>query len=189
MRNSGDVILDDFVKSPDRFKLYEEKGFRTPTGKVELLLSTAEKFKLSALPEFRGLPEDDDPQYPLILTSAKSRYYLHSSYRWIEKLRRLKPHAQVEMHPDTARQYGIAEGDDVVIETRYGKITQKARLTDAIDPRVLCADHGWWFPEGNPENQYDWDKANFNMLTSTQKLGREYETPNLKGMGCRIYLG
>jgi anaerobic selenocysteine-containing dehydrogenase len=176
-----------YLKGPDRFRLYEEKGFRTPTGKVELALSTAEKFKLSPLPEFRGLPEEDDPLYPLVLTSAKSRYYLHSSYRWIEKLRHLKPHAQVEMHPETARHYGIAEGDDVVIETRFGKITQKAQLTDAIDPRVVCADHGWWFPEGKPENQYDWDKANFNMLTSTQKLGREYGTPNLKGLGCKVY--
>jgi anaerobic selenocysteine-containing dehydrogenase len=178
-----------YLKGPDRFRLYEEKGFRTPTGKVELTLSTAEKFKLSPLPEYRGLPEEEDPEYPLVLTSAKNRYYLHSSYRWIEKLRLLKPHAQLEIHPETARHHGLAEGDDVVIETRHGKITQKAHLTDAIDPRVVCADHGWWFPEGNSENQYDWDKANFNMLTSTQKLGREYGTPNLKGIGCRIYRG
>ncbi len=176
-----------YLKGPDRFRQYEENGFRTPTGKVELMLSTAEKFKLSSLPEYKGLPEEDDTEYPLILTSAKSRYYLHSSYRWLEKLRKLRPHPQVEIHPATARQYYIQEGDDVVLETRYGKIIQKAHLTDTLDPRVLCAAHGWWFPEGNPETQYDWEKSNFNMLTSTQKLGREFGTPNLKGLGCRIY--
>ena len=176
-----------YLKGPDRFRQYEEKGFRTPTGKVELMLSTAEKFKLSPLPEYKGLPEDDDPEYPLILTSAKSRYYLHSSYRWLEKLRKLRPHPQVEIHPETARQYNIQEGDDVVIETPYGKISQKAHLTDTLHPRVLCAAHGWWFPEGNPETQYDWEKSNFNMLTSTKKLGREFGTPNLKGLGCRIH--
>ena len=88
-----------------------------------------------------------------------------------------------------ARQYGIATVDDVIIETRCGIITQKAHITDTMDPRVLCAAHGWWFPEGSPDNQYDWDKANFNMFTSTQKLGREYGTPNLKGLGCRISRG
>ncbi|MBA4398157.1 MAG: hypothetical protein C0394_12355, partial [Syntrophus sp. (in: bacteria)] len=87
-----------YLRGPDRFRKYEEKGFATPTGKVELMLSTAEKFRLSPLPEYHGLPEEDDPEYPLILTSAKSRYYLHSSYRWLEKLRKLRPHPQVEIH-------------------------------------------------------------------------------------------
>lgn len=175
-----------YLKGPDRFKLYEEKGFRTPTGKVELSLSTAEKFRLKSLPEFSGLPEDDDPNYPLILNSSKSRYYLHSSYRWLEKLRKLRPHPKVEIHPETAEKYGVKDGDEVIIETRNGKIVQIADLTDTVDPRIINASHGWWFPEGNPENQYDWDKSNLNMLTSTDKLGKEYGTPNLKGIGCRI---
>jgi len=175
-----------YLKGPDRFKLYEEKGFRTPTGKVELRLSTAEKFRLKPLPEFSGLPEDDDPEYPLLLTSSKSRYYLHSSYRWVEKLRKMRPHPKVEIHPETAGKYGIKDGDEVIIETRNGKITQIANLTDTVDPRIINASHGWWFPEESPESQYGWEKSNLNMLTSTEKLGKEYGTPNLKGIGCRI---
>ncbi len=175
-----------YLKGPDRFKLYEEKGFRTPTGKVELKLSTAEKFGLKPLPEFSGLPEDDDPEYPLLLTSSKSRYYLHSSYRWVEKLRKMRPHPKVEIHPETAGKYGIKDGDEVIIETRNGKITQIATLTDTVDPRIISASHGWWFPEDPPETQYGWEKSNLNMLTSAEKLGKEYGTPNLKGIGCRI---
>ncbi len=56
-----EFVAKGYLKGPDRFRLYEEKGFRTPTGKVELKLSTAEKFKLKPLPEFTGLPEEDDP--------------------------------------------------------------------------------------------------------------------------------
>jgi anaerobic selenocysteine-containing dehydrogenase len=175
-----------YLKGPDRFKLYEEKGFRTPTGKVELRLSTAEKFKLKPLPEYCGLPVEDDADYPLILTSSKSRYYLHSSYRWIEKLRKMRPQPLVEMHPDTAKQYGISDGDAVVIETKHGQIMQFAKFNDSLDRRVLNADHGWWYPEGAPETQFEWQKSNFNMLTSTKKLGKEYGTPNLKALGCRI---
>jgi len=175
-----------YLKGPDRFKSYEAKGFKTPTGKVELCLSTAEKFKLAPLPQYNGPPEADDHEFPFLLTSAKSRYFLHSSYRWLEKLRKLRPHPRLEIHPKTAQKSGISEGDEVVIETRYGRIVQVAHLTDGIDPRVLCAAHGWWFPEGKPETQYEWDKSNFNMLTSTSKLGREYGTPNLKGLPCRI---
>ncbi len=175
-----------YLKGPEKIKKYEEKGFATPTKKVELLLSTAEQFKLGPLPEFRGLPEEEDSQYPLVLTSAKSRYYLHSSYRWIERLRKLNPRPTVEIHPETAKKYDISEGDEVVIETKYGTIRQFAKLTDGVHPGVACAAHGWWFPEGNPEKQYDWDKSNFNMLTSVGKLGREYGTPNVKGLACRI---
>ena len=80
----SEFVDKGWLKGPNRFKLHEEKGFRTPTGKVELKLSTAEKFKLKPLPEFTGLPEQDAPEYPLILISAKSRYYLLSSYRWVE---------------------------------------------------------------------------------------------------------
>jgi anaerobic selenocysteine-containing dehydrogenase len=175
-----------YLKGPDRFMSYKEKGFKTPTGKVELALSTAEKFKLAALPRYMGLPEADEADYPLILTSAKSRYYLHSSYRWLEKLRKVRPLPRLEIHPETAQKYGISDRDEVVIETKYGRIIQSAHLTAGIDPRVVCADHGWWFPEGKPETQFDWVTSNFNMLTSTGKLGREYGTPNLKGIPCRI---
>ena len=175
-----------YLKGPERFRLYEEKGFRTPTGKVELRLSSAEKYGLPPLPCFEGLPEDDNPKYPLVLTSSKSRYYLHSSYRWLDRLREKRPDAKVEIHPDTAGQYGIAEGDTVLIETRFGEIRQVAHLTASVHPKVIHASYGWWFPEEDPRSQYEWRKSNFNMLTSAGNLGKEFGTPNLKAIGCRI---
>ena len=41
-------------------------------------------------------------------------------------------------------------------------------------------------PEGDPARQYDWGEANVNLLTSVEKLGREFGTPNLKGLPCRL---
>jgi len=174
-----------YLKGEDRFKKYEKKGFKTPSGKVELLLSKAEKLGVPPLPRFEGL-SGENPQYPLVLTSAKSPYYLHSSYRWVERLRKLSPEPLVEIHPETAQKYGIREGDPVDIETEHGRITQTARLSDRIHPGVVQAAYGWWFPEGRAEEQYEWQRANFNMLTTTDKLGKEFGTPNLKGLGCRI---
>jgi anaerobic selenocysteine-containing dehydrogenase len=175
-----------YLKGPDRFKLHEEKGFRTPTGKVELKLSTAEKFKLKPLPDFTALPEEDDPEYPLILISAKSRYYLLSSYRWVKRLREKRPHPIIEIHPETAAAHGISDGDNVVIRTKHGEITQVARVTDIVHPRVVSAALGWWFPEGDATQQFEWRKSNFNMLTSIGKLGKEFATPNIKNIPCRI---
>ncbi|MDH7478940.1 MAG: molybdopterin-dependent oxidoreductase [Syntrophomonadaceae bacterium] len=181
-----EFVARGYLKGPDRFRSYLEKGFRTPTGKVELRLSTAEKFKLKPLPEYAGRPEENDPEYPLILISCKSRHFLHSSYRWVERIRQKEPHPFVEIHPETAAAHGINDGDNVVIETRHGRIVQVARLTDSVLPQVICAAIGWWFPEGDASEQFEWRKSNFNMLTSIEKLGREFGTPNLKSLACRI---
>jgi anaerobic selenocysteine-containing dehydrogenase len=92
------------------------------------------------------------------------------------------------IHPQTAASHGIGDNDEVIIETRAGKITQVARLTETIDPRVIYAAHGWWFPEEKIEDLYGWQRSNFNMLTSTENLGQEFGTPNLKGINCKIRL-
>lgn len=175
-----------FLKGPDRFRSYEEQGFKTPTGKVELRLSTAEKFGLKPLPEFSGFPEKEDPERPLLLISAKNPYYLMSSYRWVPSLREKCPDPEVEIHPQTAHEYGITQGDEVTVETHWGQIVQKARVTDRVHPKVVSADLGWWFPEGDPKTQYDWYTSNLNMLTSIHALGKEFGTPNMKNIPCSI---
>ena len=175
-----------YLRGPERFRKYLSGGFKTPTGKVELTLSQAEKFGLSPLPQFTGLPCEEDPDYPLVLTSCKSRFYLHSSYRWLESLRKHRPHPKTEIHPETAAEHGISDGDDILIETIAGSITQVAHLTDRIHPRVVNAAYGWWFPEAGVECLFAWDKSNFNMLTTAERLGKAFGTPNLKGLGCRI---
>ena len=181
-----EFVARGYLKGADQFQKYLSAGFKTPTGKVELTLSNASKFNLPALPQFSGLPENEHEEFPLVLISSKSRFYLHSSYRWLKQLREKRPHPKVEIHPETAKKYNIKQGEAVIIETRQGSITQIAHLTEIIHPRVINAAYGWWFPEANPESQYDWKTSNFNMLTSMGTLGKAFGTPNLKGIGCRI---
>jgi anaerobic selenocysteine-containing dehydrogenase len=181
-----DFLEKGYLKGENRFQKYLEGGFKTSTGKVELLLTQAEKFGLPALPQFSGPPEEEDPGYPLVLTSCKSRYYLHSSYRWVERLRKHRPRPKTEIHPETAEKYGIRDGDEVIVETRNGSIVQVAHLTDSVHPRVVNSAYGWWFPEAAPDTLFGWEKSNFNILTSVEKPGKAFGTPNLKGIGCRI---
>ena len=179
-------VAKGFLKGADKFRKYEKSGFKTPTGKVELVLSRAERFHLPSMPGFDGLPEKPDPDYPLVLTSSKDPFYLHSSYRWIERLRKSSPEPMCEIHPETADAYGILDGDNVSIETIHGRIQQKAAVTSRIRPGVVSAAYGWWFPEKGKERQYDWESAGFNMLTTADNLGKAFGTPNLKGINCRI---
>jgi anaerobic selenocysteine-containing dehydrogenase len=175
-----------FLRGKAQFQKYMAAGFKTPSKKVELSLTRAAKLNLEPLPQLSGRPEKENKDFPLVLTSSKSRFFLHSSYRMLERLREKRPHPKVEIHSETAAQYGIKQGDEVIITTRHGEITQVAHVTDAIHPQVINAAYGWWFPEGKPESQFDWKTSNFNMLTSMETLGKEFGTPNLKGIGCSI---
>jgi len=37
-----------------------------------------------------------------------------------------------------------------------------------------------------PTFLYDWERSNYNMLASAERMGRAFGTPNLKGIGCRV---
>lgn len=174
------------LTGPVRFQKYLEKGFKTPSGKVELRLSQAEQFGLPALPQYDTKNHARDMDYPLLLTSAKSRYYLNSSYRWLEPLQKREPMPRAQIHPETAALYGIIDGDRICIETRSGDIMQTASLTRQVLPGVVYAAYGWWFCDQAPEDPRTWQTANYNMLTSGQNVGKAFGTPQLRAIPCRV---
>ena len=184
---------------PDVFKKYEIRGgFGTPTGKVELYSTILEKLGCDALPEFHEPKEspisrpDLAENYPLmLLTGGRFQPYFHSEYRQIESIRKRRPGPRVQVHPDTAKDLGIADGDWVWIETPRGKIRQKCVYFDGIDPRVIHAEHGWWFPELPGEEPWlggVWE-SNVNVLTDDDPLRCNQRSGGwpLKTALCRIY--
>ncbi len=129
-----------------RFRKYaEDGGFPTPSRRVEIWSETFRRHGQAPLPEFvEPAPADPDGRFPLILTSVKRAPYCHSQHRNLPALRRLAPEPSVEIHPDAAAARGIVDGDWVAIETAAASVRARARLTPALDPRVVAAEHGWW---------------------------------------------
>jgi anaerobic selenocysteine-containing dehydrogenase len=173
---------------------YLQNGFDTQSGKVELYSSRLKKWGFDPLPQYREPPESSRSspdlliQYPLTLTSAKSEPYRHSGGRQIPSLRALHRDPVVSINPDTARKLGIQDGDAVYVETRRGRIIQRAVLDEGLDPRVVVADYGWWFPERGPSELYGWAESNINILTSSEPpYNREMGSTNLRGLLCRVY--
>ncbi len=167
-------------------------GFRTPTGKVELYNTTLEKLGYDPLPSY--VEPNESPyatpelhrDYPLILsTGLRIPYFFHTQYRQVPWLRERQPYPLVQIHPDTARRLGIAEGDWVWIETPRGKIKQKAWLFAGIDPRVVIVQHSWWYPE-KPDGAL-WE-SNANILT-TSDLPCDPATgaTTFRALLCRVY--
>ena len=135
---------------PTAYRKHEDRGFRTPTGLVELYSQALAAHGQPALPTFAEPPlsprsrPDLAADYPLVLTCAKSLRYCESQHRQIAELRRAAPDPLVEVHPDTAAARGISAGDWVRISTPNGAVRARARLNAGLDPGVVCAQHGWW---------------------------------------------
>jgi anaerobic selenocysteine-containing dehydrogenase len=74
------------------------------------------------------------------------------------------------------------------IETKRGRIRQRARLTTGIDPRVIAAEHGWWFPE-KPAPEYGVWQSNVNLLTDNKPpYDPAMGTYQLRALLCRVAL-
>ncbi len=184
--NWESFVQQGYLAGQKAFRQYEKKGFSTPSGKVELALSINSLPGATVLPQYVRPEHETDDEFPLLLTSAKSPNYLHSSYRWVQSLRRREPLPIAQIHPDTAESLGIEAGQEVWIKTRYAKILQTVDVTENIQPGVVCAVHGWWFPEIGAHRLQSWQKSNLNMITSADILGREFCTPVLRGIACSL---
>ena len=119
-------------------------------------------------------------------TGGRVIYYFCTEHRQIPSLRSKHPFPLVDMHPDTANAHGIADGDWVWIESPRGRITQKAKVTDGIDPRVINCEYGWWYPEEKAPDHGLWD-SNVNILTSIEPpYDPAMGTYPLRAFLCRI---
>lgn len=168
-------------------------GFNTPSRKVELYSARLKDRGFDPLPVYYEPPETyySDPElakeYPLVFTNFKSASYHHSSGRQLRSLRENHKEPVTIINSKTAGKLGIQEGDLVFIETKRGKIKQKATLSDSIDPRVVSIDFGWWFPE-REEDLFGWAESNINVLTdNSQNYARELGSPHLRGLLCKVY--
>ena len=198
LREQGGPLYTEF-----EYKKYEkgyergdgEIGFNTPSGRIELYSSAYEKSGIDPLPYFEEPTESpiSTPElykeYPLVLTSgARNWSSFHSEHRQIHRLRAMHPDPIVEIHPETCRKYGVREGDWIWIENHRGRVQRKVIETTTIDPRVINADHGWWYPEKEaaaPSLYGLWD-INFNNLVEWLP-GRSGFGANYKSLLCRIY--
>jgi anaerobic selenocysteine-containing dehydrogenase len=151
-----------FPQEPQTFRKYEQSGFATPTGKVELYSTVFERLGYPPLPYYE--PHPDEPErtpgiqqrYPLtVIDGARSYWYMLSDWRQVRETRRQRPFPLLEMHPQTARELGLADGDWAWIENPFGRIIQKVKVFDGVKSDVVHADGQWWYPElGADEPSY-----------------------------------
>jgi anaerobic selenocysteine-containing dehydrogenase len=159
-----------------RFRKYEDKGFLTPSGKVEIYPKLLRDLGFDPSPLNKEFSQDPGrPEaYPLVLTTGGNLLcYTHWQFRYIRRLRKMSPEPECEIHPDTALCYGFSQGDRVEVSTAFGKVGVKVRLTDRIRADTVHLPQGW-------------EEANANLLTGMGGADPISGFPNLKSIPCRL---
>ncbi len=161
----------------------DEKTFPTPSGLIEIYSEAVKNAGHDPLPTYlepskspQGpLWEKLGAQYPLILsTGTRSINYTNSQLHNIKALQEEERYPLAELCPNTAAQYGVENGDDVIIETDRGWIKMKAKVDEGVMEGVVLVPHGW------PE------EANCNRLTDAKCREPIMGYPQFKGLLCNI---
>jgi len=185
----------EYIRGEVEYYKYKKKGFSTPTSKFELASTLLEKWGYDPLPRFREPPESPystpelNDAFPYILiTGRRLPGFFHSENRQLSWMRELHSEPVVEIHPQTAAAKGMADGDWVIIESPRGKIRQRAKLFAGMDPRVISAEHGWWFPE-QKDPGHGWEASNINILTDNAYASCDpaMGATHIRTLLCNIY--
>ncbi len=176
----GIMTLVAFQDYPAMYKKYELQGFMTPSKKVELYSDRLEKYGLDPLPVYREPAESPismpelAKKYPFILIAGtKLEAYTHSMMRNIPGLHKLAPENLVEIHPKAASKLKINDRALVKVSSPRGHIKCKARITDAIDPRVVHLYHGF-------------RESNCNVLTDNKAFDPITGSVGMKSLMCNV---
>jgi anaerobic selenocysteine-containing dehydrogenase len=155
MRDTGitfDALCrEGFVPIAYGYEEYRKKGFRTPSGKLELASQRLAKLGLDPAPEYHAPAyAQRDPEFGLtLLTGIRSMAYHHSRFRNHAWARKLQDAPELRIHPRTAQRLGVAADDWIWVETPYrkGRALLQAWITEEVPEDIVATGMGWWFPE------------------------------------------
>jgi len=118
---------------PGTPRLFQEK-FYTPTGRARF---TAVRHQPSA--------EMPDKSYPLFLTTGRvlAHYQSGTQTRRVAQLNDILTNPFVEVHPTTARCYGLADGDCAKLTTRRGHAIFTVKVTATIREDTVFVPFHW----------------------------------------------
>jgi anaerobic selenocysteine-containing dehydrogenase len=186
----GPVVGADARRTP--MDAGTKPRFGTPSGKVELHSPLLESWGIDPLPA-QATPavfEAAGEEYPLVLTTGGRHIEgFHQTAQRMPAFRRKHPDPVVSVHPDTAAEAGLSDGDWVRVETPNGAVTQRALLTDTLAPGVVRADR-WWYPEraDDRDDPFGFASTNINFCTTgdTGSCDPVMGTWLLRGVPCRL---
>ncbi len=89
--------------------------------------------------EYRPPAEEPDEEYPFILTTGRllTHYHTGTMTRRVEPLDELVPRNRVWINPADAERLGVADGEEVGLQSRRGAIRLEAKVTRKVAEGVV----------------------------------------------------
>ena len=173
-------------------------GFLTPSGRIELKITTLEAMGMTCLPYFEEPVESpvSTPElykeYPFVLTTGGRDWtFFHSEHRNIPTLRAMHPDPIVKMNPIDAKKNGFEEGDWVWVENQRGRARLRVKFSPGFKEGCVICDHAWWFPEmrdkGGAPSYYGNFDSNINNLTQQGAVGPIGFGSPYRGLLAKVY--
>jgi assimilatory nitrate reductase catalytic subunit len=94
---------------------------------------------------YRATAEEPDQEYPFYLTTGRvlAHYQSGTQTRRIAALNEVEPEPFAEIHPDAARNVGVAEGGIIRLVTRRGAAELRARLDPSMRLDTVFVPFHW----------------------------------------------
>lgn len=104
--------------------------------------------------------EEVDEQYPLVLTTGRmlQHYHTGSMTRRSKAIHEVFPKGYIEISSSDAKDLGIVDGEQVFAESRRGKITVNAKVTDRVVTGVAFMPFHFWESPANALTNSAFDK-------------------------------
>lgn len=132
-------------------------GFRHPNKKFrfapdwQALGPYAAAMKMPPLPDHWNVIDNPTPAHPLRLIAAPSRGYLNSTFTQSPSSQRREKKPFLQIHPRTAANLAIQDGQKVKIGNHRGSVTVTAKLAPRTQPDTVIVE-GIWPANAFPEN-------------------------------------
>jgi len=132
-------------------------GCPNPTGRVRFYIENPQPRMYYAQswfnPKEERLPAYKPPEeiynqdlrsrYPLIFMQSHERWRVHSQWFEVSWMRELETDPFLQIHPNDAQTRGIKDDDYVKVFNDRGHVVVKARITEGIQPGLVCLPKGW----------------------------------------------
>lgn len=136
----------DMKIHPKEYRSYRQKGFATPSGKVELYSSILDDLGFDPLPYHRELARDESFPFNVFIGVREEPYFM-TGQRHVPSLRNMSPIPKIFIHPDDADTYQLDNGDWAEVTSKNGSVSAVIEIRKDMMSGHLRIPRGWWFPE------------------------------------------
>jgi len=167
-----------------RHRAYESKGFKTPSGKIEVYSERLKRKGFQPLPTYEPIPGHGDLKGKFVLVTYEPNV-MGSRTANLKWLAEIKHRNSVWMNRDVAKMLHIEEGDRVKIATKAGSFVMDTQLTFGLHPRVIAIERnlGHWgyghiakaktFKSKDPNTKLLWWEKEGNGVSPNQVIPGE----------------